>query len=100
MPISDTVGTYSGQTALGYAGMIAEAQMIKDVASKAVTTAVVPFGLAVGRDGTSPNTVKLGGMALRASPLQTKLAPTISMQSVKWQGFCAKAQSGSLLMAP
>ena len=61
MPISDTVGTYSGQTALGYAGMIAEAQMIKDVASKAVTTAVVPFGRAVGRDGTSPNTVKLGG---------------------------------------
>lgn len=61
MPISDYIGTYSGQNALGYAGMIAESQMIKDVASKAVTTAVVPFGRAVGRDGTVPNTVKLGG---------------------------------------
>lgn len=61
MPISNYVGTYTGMQPLGYAGMIAESQMIKDVASKAVTTAVVPFGRAVGRDGTLPNTVKLGG---------------------------------------
>lgn len=61
MPISDFVGTYDGRQPLGYAGMIAESQMIKDVASKVVTTATVAFGLAVGRDGTTPNTARLGG---------------------------------------
>lgn len=60
-PIQDYIGTYTGRNALGYAGMIAESQMIKDVASKAVTTAVIPFGRAVGRDGVLPNTVRLGG---------------------------------------
>lgn len=61
MPITDYIGTYTGRNPLGYAGMIAESQTIKDVASKAISTATVAFGLAVGRDGTVPNTVKLGG---------------------------------------
>lgn len=61
MPISDFVGTYTGRIPLGYAGMIAESQSIKDVASKVVTTASVAFGLAVGRNGVVPDTVRLGG---------------------------------------
>lgn len=61
MPITDTVGGYSANQPIGYAGMIAESQMIKDVASKVVATAPVAFGLAVGADGTVPNSVKLGG---------------------------------------
>jgi hypothetical protein len=61
MPINDTVGTYATNMAVGYPGMIAESQMIKDVASKVVATANVAFGLAVGADGTVPNSVKLGG---------------------------------------
>lgn len=60
MPVQDFIGTYTGQTALGYAGMIAEGQAVKDVASKAVTTAVVPFGLAVGA-GATDGTCRLGG---------------------------------------
>ena len=60
MPVQDFIGTYTAQTRLGYAGMIAESQMVRDVASKAVTTAVIPFGLAVGR-GATDGTVRLGG---------------------------------------
>lgn len=60
MPITDWVGTYTASPAVGYAGMIAEAQAVKDVASKLVTTAVVPFGLAVGR-GATDGSVRLGG---------------------------------------
>ena len=61
MPISDTVGTYTANQPIGYAGMIAESQTIKDVASKVVATSAVAFGLAVGRDGVVANSVKLGG---------------------------------------
>ena len=72
MPISDTVGTYSGQNELGYAGMIAEAQMIKDVASKVVTTAVVPFGRAVGSSGTDAGTCRLGGVGFEGISIADK----------------------------
>ncbi len=60
MPVQDFIGTYTTRTALGYAGMIAESQIVKDVASKAVTTAVVPFGVAVGA-GAADGTCRLGG---------------------------------------
>ncbi|MDZ7904609.1 MAG: hypothetical protein U5N55_01585 [Cypionkella sp.] len=61
MPVQDTViGGYTNKTPLGYAGMIAEGQTIKDVASEVVTTASVAFGLAVGR-GATDGSVRLGG---------------------------------------
>tara|TARA_R110000782_G_scaffold168817_1_gene260828 strand:+ start:457 stop:900 length:444 start_codon:yes stop_codon:yes gene_type:complete len=60
MPVQDFIGTYVAQMTVGYAGMIAEGQIVKDVASKVVTTAVVPFGLAVGL-GAVDNSVRLGG---------------------------------------
>ncbi|MFB2595443.1 hypothetical protein ACEYYB_11390 [Paracoccus sp. p4-l81] len=50
---------YSGKTAAGYPGMIAETQF-KDAASRRVETAPVAFGLAVGKGGKD-GTVKLGG---------------------------------------
>lgn len=61
MPIQDTVGAYTTKNPLGFPGMIAEGQMIKDVASKIVaTTATIPFGMAVGA-GAADGTVRLGG---------------------------------------
>lgn len=60
MPVQDFIGTYTGRTAVGYAGMIAEAQTVRDVASKSVTTAPVAFGLAVGA-GADDGSVRLGG---------------------------------------
>ena len=60
MPVQDFIGTYTGNMRLGYPGMIAEGQTVKDVASKVVTTAVIPFGLAVGR-GATDGSVRLGG---------------------------------------
>jgi hypothetical protein len=60
MPVQDFIGTYTGRTRLGFAGMIAESQAVRDVASKAVTTAVVPFGRAVGA-GATDGTCRLGG---------------------------------------
>ena len=61
MPIQDVVGTYTTKNPLGFPGMIAESQMIKDVASKVVvTTASIPFGVAVGA-GASDGSVRLGG---------------------------------------
>ena len=63
MPIQDVVGTYTTKNPLGFPGMIAESQMIKDVASKVVvTTATIPFGVAVGA-GASDGSVRLGGAA-------------------------------------
>ena len=61
MPIQDAFGAAVANMSLGYAGMIAEGQQVKDVASKRVTTAPVAFGLAVGRDGVIDGAVKLGG---------------------------------------
>lgn len=60
MPVQDFIGTYTGRTGLGYAGMIAEMQAVKDVASKSVENAVVPFGRAVGA-GTADGSCRLGG---------------------------------------
>ena len=60
MPVQDFIGTYTGRTTVGYAGMIAEAQTVRDVASKSVTTAAVGFGLAVGA-GAVDGSVRLGG---------------------------------------
>ncbi|MEO1948489.1 hypothetical protein [Thioclava sp.] len=61
MPIQNTIGSAyaSGMVAAAYPGMIAETQF-KDVYSKAVETAAVAFGLAVGA-GTADGSVKLGG---------------------------------------
>lgn len=60
MPVQDYIGTYTGRTGLGYAGMIAEGQTVKDVASKAVENANLPFGRAVGA-GTADGSCRLGG---------------------------------------
>lgn len=61
MPIQDVVVSYTTKNPLGFPGMIAESQMIKDVASKVVvTTATIPFGVAVGA-GASDGSVRLGG---------------------------------------
>lgn len=59
-PIQDVVGAYTTQNPLGFPGMIAEGQIVKDVASRAITTAAVAFGLAVGR-GASDGSARLGG---------------------------------------
>ena len=61
MPVQDFIGAYTGQMPVAYAGMIAESQLTKDVASKVITTGAVAFGLAVGRNGTTPGTARLGG---------------------------------------
>ena len=60
MPVQDFIGTYTGRTGQGYAGMIAESQAVRDVASKSVTTAAVGFGLAVGA-GATDGTCRVGG---------------------------------------
>jgi hypothetical protein len=60
MPVQDFIGTYDAQMPVGYAGMIAESQIVRDVASKVVETADVAFGLAVGV-GSVDNSVKLAG---------------------------------------
>ena len=59
-PVQDFIGTYTGQHELGYAGQIAESQVVKDVASRAIETATVGFGLAVGA-GTTDGSAKLSG---------------------------------------
>lgn len=59
-PIFDTQGTYLDNPAVAYAGMIAEGQPARDVASKIVENAAVAFGLAVGV-GAADNSVRLGG---------------------------------------
>ena len=60
MPVQDFIGTYTQDMRDGYAGMLAEGQAVKDVASKVLTTAVAAFGLAVGR-GATDGSVRLGG---------------------------------------
>lgn len=60
MPVTDWVGTYDQDRAVGFAGMLAEGQPARDVASKVVETDAVPFGLAVGA-GTADGSVTLGG---------------------------------------
>lgn len=60
MPVQDHIGAYTARAGVGYAGMIAEGQTVRDVASKSVTTAPVAFGLAVGA-GDVDGSVRLGG---------------------------------------
>lgn len=60
MPIFDTQGAYPNSFAVGYAGMIAEGQPSRDVASKLVEASVIPFGLAVSV-GTADGSCRLGG---------------------------------------
>jgi hypothetical protein len=59
-PIQDTIGTYPVRMAAAYAGMIAELNGNRDVASRKIETAAVAFGLAVGR-GTADGSAKLAG---------------------------------------
>jgi|GEM_PF-1386848 len=61
-PIQDAFGAAVAVMPIGLPGMIAEGQQIKDVVSKRVTTAVIPFGRAVGASGTDPGTCRLGGV--------------------------------------
>jgi len=72
MPIQDAFGAAVAVMPLGYAGMIAEGQQVKDVASKRVTTAVVAFGLVVGRDGIVDGAVKLGGTGFEGIAIADK----------------------------
>lgn len=60
MPVQDFIGTYTNAPAAAYAGMIAELQSSRDVASRTIETAAVAFGLAVGR-GAADGSAKLGG---------------------------------------
>ena len=72
MPIQDAFGAAVANMPLGYAGMIAEGQQVKDVVSKRVTTAVVPFGRAVGRDGTDAGTCRLDGTGFEGIAIADK----------------------------
>ena len=72
MPTQDAFGAAVANMPLGYAGMIAEGQQVKDVASKRVTTAPVAFGLAVGRDGVIDGAVKLGGTGFEGIAIADK----------------------------
>lgn len=71
MPVFDTVGTYDMRFGLGYAGMIAEGQIVKDVASRMIETAPVAFGLAVGR-GAADGSAKLGGVGFEGITVADK----------------------------
>ena len=72
MPIQDAFGAAATSMPLGYAGMIAEGQQVKDVVSKRVTTAAVPFGRAVGSSGTVPGTCRLGGVGFEGIAIADK----------------------------
>ena len=72
MPIQDAFGAAVDAMPLGYAGMIAEGQQVKDVASKRVTTASVPFGRAVGSSGTNPGTCRLDGTGFEGIAIADK----------------------------
>jgi len=72
MPIQDAFGAAVAAMPLGLPGMIAEGQQVKDVASKRVTTAVVPFGRAVGSSGTDAGTCRLGGVGFEGVAIADK----------------------------
>ncbi|MHA3913856.1 structural cement protein Gp24 [Halovulum sp. GXIMD14793] len=71
MAINDTQLGYSTNAAVGYAGMLAEGQTARDVASKAVEDAAVAFGLAVGA-GAADGSVRLGGTGFEGIALADK----------------------------
>lgn len=60
MPVQDTIGTYANAPATAFAGMVAETNGNRDIASRRIETAAVAFGLAVGR-GTADGSAKLSG---------------------------------------
>lgn len=70
-PISDYQGTYDTTQPVAFAGMLAEGQTARDVASKVVENAAVAFGLAVGR-GTADGSVRLGGTGYEGIALADK----------------------------
>ena len=72
MPIQDAFGAAVDAMPLGYAGMIAEGQQVKDVASKRVTTTSVPFGRAVGSSGTDAGTCRLDGVGFEGIAIADK----------------------------
>ena len=72
MPTQDAFGAAVANMPLALPGMIAEGQQVKDVVSKRVTTASVPFGLAVGRDGVIDGAVKLGGVGFEGIAIADK----------------------------
>lgn len=59
-PIFDTQGAYDATQAIAYAGMIAEGQPARDIASKVIENAAVALGLAVGV-GSADGSARLGG---------------------------------------
>lgn len=75
MPVFDSYGATTANMAKGYPGMIADASLAKDVASRRVTTAAVAFGLAVGRDGTNAETARLGGAGFEGITVADKSRP-------------------------
>jgi hypothetical protein len=74
-PIADYIGTYTGTMAPGYAGMIAETQVVRDVASKRVVNGAIAFGLAVGA-GAGDGTVRLGGTGFEGITVADKSRDT------------------------
>lgn len=71
MPIQDAIGgTYPTRMGVGYAGMIADASL-HDLVSKAVETAAVAFGLAVGA-GTADGSCKIGGTGFEGITVDDK----------------------------
>ena len=72
MPIQDAFGAAVDAMPLALPGMIAEGQQVKDVVSKRVTTASVPFGRAVGSSGTDAGTCRLGGVGFEGIAIADK----------------------------
>ena len=72
MPTQDAFGAAVANMPLALPGMIAEGQQVKDVASKRVTTASVPFGRAVGSSGTNPGTCRLDGTGFEGIAIADK----------------------------
>lgn len=73
-PLNDLQGGYPVASPVGYAGMEAEGQMVRDVASRVITTGAVAFGLAVGR-GAGVDTARLGGVGFEGIAVADKTRP-------------------------
>jgi hypothetical protein len=71
MPIQDTVGTYANRMPAAHAGMVAELNGNRDIASRKIETAAVAFGLAVGR-GTADGSAKLAGAGFEGVTIADK----------------------------
>lgn len=80
MPIQDAFGTYTTRAAVAYAGMPAEGQQVKDVASRKIENAAVAFGLAVGR-GTADGSARLGGTGFEGITVADKAVDNAGLDS-------------------